>query len=72
MGANGDYANAVDELSCDLHSPLVVEQLIAAQQKLNNARGVEKAQLRLKYLRTPTAEWYVVTRKNPETQAAAN
>jgi len=33
---------------------------------------VEKAELRLKYLRTPTAEWYVVTKKNPETQSAAN
>jgi tetratricopeptide (TPR) repeat protein len=72
MSATGDYANAVDELSCDLHSPLVVQQLIVAEQKLNNQQGVEKAQLRLKYLRTPTAEWYVVTRKNPEMQAAAN
>ncbi|HTZ46182.1 MAG TPA: hypothetical protein VMH20_01225 [Verrucomicrobiae bacterium] len=72
MSAKGDYVNAVDELSCDLHSPLVVQQLIAAQQKLNNPGGVQKAQLRLKYLRTPTAEWYVVIRKNPEIQAAAN
>jgi len=72
MSAKGDYANAVDELSCDLHSPLVVQQLIVAQQKLNNPQGVEKAQLRLKYLRTPTAEWYVVVRKNPEIQAAVN
>jgi hypothetical protein len=72
MSAKGDYANAVDELSCDLHSPLVVQQLIAAQQKLNNPQGIEKARLRLKYLRTPTAEWYVVIRKNPEIQAAAN
>jgi len=72
MSANGDYANAVDELSCDLHSPLVVQQLIVVQQKLNNQQDLEKAQLRLKYLRTPTAEWYVVTKKNPETQAAAN
>jgi tetratricopeptide (TPR) repeat protein len=72
MSANGDYANAVDELSCDLHSPLVVQQLIVAEQKLNNQQGIQKAQLRLKYLRTPTAEWYVVTKKNPETQAAAN
>jgi len=72
MSANGDYANAVDELACDLHSPLVVQQLIVVQQKLNNQQAVEKAQLRLKYLRTPTAEWYVVTKKNPETQAAGN
>lgn len=72
LSAKGDYANAVDELSCDLHSPLVVQQLIVAQQKLKNQQGVEKAQLRLKYLRTPTAEWYVIIRRNPEIQAAAN
>jgi len=73
MSANGDYANAVDELTSDLHSPLVVQQLIVAQQKLNNAEGTEKAQVRLKYLRTPTAEWYVVTKKSGETsQSAAN
>jgi tetratricopeptide (TPR) repeat protein/F0F1-type ATP synthase membrane subunit b/b' len=73
MSANGDYSNAVDELTSDLHSPLVVQQLIVAQQKLNNAEGTEKAQVRLKYLRTPTAEWYLVTKKSAETsQSAAN
>jgi tetratricopeptide (TPR) repeat protein len=73
MSADGDYANAADELTCDLHSPLVVQQLIIVQQKLNNAEGAEKARARLKYLRTPTAEWYVVTKKSEEaSQAAAN
>jgi tetratricopeptide (TPR) repeat protein len=73
MSADGDYANAVDELTSDLHSPLVVQQLIAAEQKLNNAEGAEKARVRLKYLRTPTAEWYVVSKKNEEaSQSAAN
>ena len=72
MSATGDNANAVDELSSDLHSPLVVQQLIAAQQKLNNPEGAEKAQVRLKYLRTPTAEWYVVTKNSREgSQSAA-
>jgi tetratricopeptide (TPR) repeat protein len=73
MAANGDYANAVDELTSDLHSPLVVQQLIIAQQKLNNPEATEKAQLRLKYLRTPSAEWYAVTKHTTETaQSAAN
>jgi tetratricopeptide (TPR) repeat protein len=73
MSADGDYANAADELTSDQHSPLVVQQLIVVEQKLNNAEGVEKARARLKYLRTPTAEWYVVTKKNEEPpQAAAN
>ncbi len=73
MAASGDYANAVDELTSDLHSPLVVQQLIVAQQKLNNTEATETAQLRLKYLRTPTAEWFVVTKHSTETaQSAAN
>jgi hypothetical protein len=73
MSANGDYANAADELASDLHSPLVVQQLIVTQQKLNNADGLEKAKTRLKYLRTPTAEWYLVTKAaNAGTQSAAN
>jgi tetratricopeptide (TPR) repeat protein len=73
MSANGDYADAVDELASDLHSPLVVQQLIVAQEKLNNAQGTEKARQRLKYLRTPTAEWYVVTKTSGEgAQTAAN
>jgi tetratricopeptide (TPR) repeat protein len=73
MHANGDYANAVDELTSDLHSPLVVAQLIATEQKLNNVDGTEKARVRLKYLRTPTAEWLVVTKMNGEgSQSAAN
>jgi tetratricopeptide (TPR) repeat protein len=66
MCADGDYANAVDELTADLHSPLVVQQLIFAEQKLNSAEGAEKARARLKYLRTPTAEWYVVTKRTEE------
>lgn len=73
MSADGDYANAVDELASDLHSPLVVQQLILAEQKLNSVEGAEKARARLKYLRTPTAEWYVVTKKTEDgSQSAAN
>lgn len=73
MCANEDYANAADELTSDLHSPLVVQQLIVTQQKLNNADGVEKAKARLKYLRTPTAEWFVVTKSaSIGTQTAQN
>jgi len=60
--AKGDYAGAVDELSADLRSPLVVQQLIVAEQKRGNPGGVLKARTRLKYLRTPTAEWYSVTK----------
>lgn len=73
MSAEGDYANAVDELTSDPHSPLVVQQLIVTEQKRNNEDGAEKARARLKYLRTPTAEWYVVSKKSEEaSQSAAN
>lgn len=71
MAASGDYANAVDELDSDLHSPLVVQELIVAQQKLNNPEAAEQAQLRLKYLRTPTAEWFAVTKHASETAQSA-
>jgi len=60
--AKGDYTGAVDGLTSDLHSPLVVEQLLLAEQKLKDVDGKQKAEVRLKYLRTPTAEW-LVTKK---------
>ena len=73
MAANGDYTNAVDELSADSHSPLIVRELIAVQLKLNNAEAAERSEHRLKYLRTPTAEWYVVTKASAQAaQSAAN
>jgi tetratricopeptide (TPR) repeat protein len=71
MSADGDYANAADELMSDLHSPLVVQQLVVVEQKLSNADGAEKARARLKYLRTPTAEWYVVSKKSGEASQSA-
>ena len=73
MNATGDYANAVDELSADLHTPWVVQQLIFAEQKLNHEQAADKARIRLKYLRTPTADWYFATKKNAEpSQMAVN
>jgi tetratricopeptide (TPR) repeat protein len=59
--ANGDFPKAAEQLSQDLHSPFVVWQFALAQEKLGNAKGVQEAQTRLKYLRTPTAEWYVAS-----------
>jgi hypothetical protein len=51
----------------------VVQQLIFAEQKLNNEQAADKARLRLKYLRTPTADWYFATKKNAEpSQLAVN
>jgi tetratricopeptide (TPR) repeat protein len=58
--AQGDLANAADELATDLHNPLVVRQFILAQEKLGNSVGVEASRTRLKYLRASTVEWFLV------------
>jgi predicted Zn-dependent protease len=60
--AQGDMANAVDELATDEHNPLVLRQLILAQEKLGNSRGAEASRARLKYLRASTIEWYLVAK----------
>jgi predicted Zn-dependent protease len=57
---NGDYANAVDGLSSDPHSPLALQQLALAQEKLGDTASAE-TRTRLKYLRASTVEWYLVT-----------
>ena len=57
----GDLAGAVDELAADPRSLLVLEQLAAAQEKLGNAAAAEATRNRIKYLRAPTAEWYLLT-----------
>jgi tetratricopeptide (TPR) repeat protein len=61
--ANGDFGKAAQHLSADLHCPLVVREFAMAQERLGNAKSVEEAQTRLKYLRMPTAEWYVASHK---------
>jgi tetratricopeptide (TPR) repeat protein len=62
--AQGDMANAADELATDTHNPLVLRQLILAQEKLGNLRGAEASRTRLKYLRASTVEWFLVARPN--------
>jgi len=62
--AGGDFAKAAEQLAADLHAPLTVRQLVLVERKLGDTRAAEKALIRLKYLRTPTAEWYVATQTN--------
>jgi hypothetical protein len=57
--AQGDLANAADELASDPHSPLALQQLAIAQEKLGNASAAESTRTRLKYQRAPTVEWYL-------------
>jgi tetratricopeptide (TPR) repeat protein len=59
--AQGDFANAADELATDPHSPLALQQLALAQEKLGNNAAAESTRNRLKYLRAPTVEWYLTT-----------
>jgi tetratricopeptide (TPR) repeat protein len=58
--AQGDLANAADELATDLHNPLVLRQFILAQEKLGNSAAAEASRKRLKYLRALTVEWFLV------------
>jgi tetratricopeptide (TPR) repeat protein len=59
--AIGDFANAADQLSTDPHSPLVLQQLALAQDKLGDTAAAAATRTELKYLRAPTAEWFLVT-----------
>jgi len=69
--AQGDFANAADELAADPHSPLVLQQLALAQEKLGNNAAAESMRNRLKYLRAPTVEWYLTTHAAAPVTAAA-
>jgi predicted Zn-dependent protease len=59
--AQGDFANAADALGADVHSPLALQQLALAQEKLGNTAAAESTRTRLKYQRAPTVEWYLTT-----------
>ena len=45
--AQKDYASAQDELSADPHSPIAINWLVAAREKLGDQTGAESARLRL-------------------------
>jgi tetratricopeptide (TPR) repeat protein len=62
--AQKDYSNASDELSADPHSPITIKLLVEARKKSGDINGAEAAELHLRFQRTPTAEWYLVTRTN--------
>jgi tetratricopeptide (TPR) repeat protein len=68
LARQGDLSAAADELSTDPHSPLVLQQLAAVQEKLGNTIAAQATRTRLKFQRAPTVEWFLVT--NPNTGAA--
>ena len=61
LAAKGDFAAAVEELAADPRSLLALDQLAAAQERLGNASAAEATRTRIKYLRAPTVEWYLLT-----------
>jgi predicted Zn-dependent protease len=65
--AQKDFANAADELSADPSSPLTLKWLAIARQHAGDNKNAEAAKLRLKFLRAPTAEWYLATREESAT-----
>jgi tetratricopeptide (TPR) repeat protein len=58
LAETNDFAGAVDELSADPRSLLALQQLAVAQEKLGYASA---ARTRIKYLRAPTVDWYLLT-----------
>ena len=59
--AQKKFQEAADQLSADPHSPLTVKWLAAAHEKAADPKGADAAKLHFKYLRAPTAEWYLAT-----------
>ena len=52
---------AVDALAADPRSLFALDQLADAQEKLGNASAAEATRTRIKYLRAPTVEGYLLT-----------
>ena len=61
LAAKGDFQGAAEGLSADEHSPLVLQQLAAVEEKLGNAAAAEAARTCLKYHRSSEAEWFLAT-----------
>ena len=59
--AQKNFQDAAGELSADPHSPVAVKWLAAAREKAGDLKGADAAKLHFKYLRAPTAEWYLAT-----------
>ena len=58
--SQGDFAKAADNLSSDPRSLLVLQDLASAQDKLGDAAAAALTRTRIKYLRAPTIEWYLI------------
>ena len=61
LASKGDYENAAGALLADQHSPLVLQQLAAVQEKLGHTAEAQAARTCLKYHRNSEAEWFLAT-----------
>lgn len=59
--AEGDFANAADELAADPHSVLILNQLALAKEKLGDRAAADAIRTRIKFMRGPTIEWFLLT-----------
>ena len=66
--SQGDLANAVDELSANRLSPLAVQQLAVARQKLGSESTAAETFNQLKYQRAATVEWYLTSQNGTITR----
>jgi tetratricopeptide (TPR) repeat protein len=62
--AQDDLTSAKDELAADSHSPLALQQLALAQEKLGLGSAAQATRSRLKYQRGPTVEWFLVAHQD--------
>jgi tetratricopeptide (TPR) repeat protein len=59
-----ELTSAKDELAADSHSPLALQQLALAQEKLGLESAAQATRSRLKYQRGPTVEWFLVAHQD--------
>jgi len=59
--AQRKFQDAAEQLSADPHSPLTVKWMSVAREKAGDLKSADAARLHFKYMRAPTAEWYLAT-----------
>ena len=59
--SQNDLFGAADALTADKRSPLAVQQLAIAQEKLGDKAAAEETRAQLRYQRAPTVEWFLAS-----------
>ena len=62
--SQGDASGAADELANDAHSPLILMELAALQEKSGDAPAAALTRNRVKYMRADTIEWFLIRHPN--------